>query len=42
VAGTLAASWVIANLSFNLWAEWWLAAFFIAAGLVGALAPARA
>lgn len=37
-AGTLAALGVIANLSFNLWAEWWLATMFVAAGCVGALA----
>ncbi len=36
-AGTLAAMGVVANLSFNLWAEWWLAAMFVAAGIVGAL-----
>jgi O-antigen ligase len=36
-AGTLAALGVVANLSFNLWAEWWLAAMFVAAGIVGAL-----
>ncbi|HYD74161.1 MAG TPA: O-antigen ligase family protein [Candidatus Binatia bacterium] len=37
-AGTLAAAGVVANLSFNLWAEWWLAAMFVAAGVAGALA----
>ncbi len=36
-AGTLAALGVVANISFNLWAEWWLAAMFVAAGVVGAL-----
>lgn len=36
-AGTLAALGIVANVSFNLWAEWWFATFFIAAGLVGAL-----
>lgn len=36
-AGTLAALGMVANLSFNLWAEWWFATFFIAAGVVGAL-----
>ena len=36
-AGTLAAIGVVANVSFNLWAEWWLATFFIAGGIVGAL-----
>ena len=40
-AGTLAAIGVVANLSFNLWAEWWLASFFIAAGMVGALGRPR-
>ena len=39
-AGTLAAVGVIANLSFNLWAEWWLAAMFLAAGVVGSLGRA--
>lgn len=39
-AGTLGAFGVVANLSFNLWAEWWLAAMFLAAGIVGALARA--
>lgn len=38
-AGTLAATGTIANLSFNLWAEWWFATFFIASALVAALAP---
>jgi exopolysaccharide production protein ExoQ len=36
--GTLVSLGLIANLSFNLWAEWWLAAMFIAAALVGSLA----
>jgi O-antigen ligase len=36
-AGALAAIGVVANLSFNLWAEWWLATMFVAAGMVGAL-----
>lgn len=40
-AGTLAATGVIANLSYNLWAEWWMATLFIAAGLVGALGGAH-
>jgi O-antigen ligase len=39
-AGTVAAVGVVANVSFNLWAEWWLAAMFVAAGVVGALARA--
>jgi exopolysaccharide production protein ExoQ len=39
-AGALAALGVVANLSFNLWAEWWLATLFIAAGFVGALGRA--
>jgi exopolysaccharide production protein ExoQ len=38
--GTLAAVGVVANISFNLWAEWWLAAMFVAAGIVGALGRA--
>lgn len=40
-AATMAALGVIANLSYNLWAEWWIATLFIAAGLVGALARTR-
>ncbi len=40
-AATMAALGVIANLSYNLWAEWWIATFFIAGGLVGALARPR-
>jgi O-antigen ligase len=36
-AGTLGAMGVVANLSFNVWAEWWLAAMFVAGGIVGAL-----
>jgi O-antigen ligase len=36
-AGTLTSIGVVANISFNLWAEWWLAAMFLAAGVVGAL-----
>lgn len=36
-AGTLTVIGIVANLSFNLWAEWWFATMFIAAGLVGAL-----
>lgn len=42
VCGTVASLGVIANLSYNLWAEWWLATFFLAAGLVGALLNASA
>jgi O-antigen ligase len=40
-AGALAALGVVANLSYNLWAEWWLAAFFVAAGMAGALLTPR-
>lgn len=36
-AATLASLAVVANISFNLWAEWWFAAMFIGAGAVGAL-----
>jgi len=36
-AGALASLGVVGNLSFNLWAEWWLATLFIAAALVGAM-----
>lgn len=39
-AGTLASIGIVANVSFNLWAEWWLAAMFVAAGIVGALGRA--
>lgn len=37
---TLASIGVIANISFGIWAEWWIATMFIAATLVGAI-PAR-
>jgi len=37
---TLASIGVIANISFGIWAEWWIATMFIAAALVGAI-PAR-
>jgi O-antigen ligase len=40
-AGTLATLGVIANVSYNLWAEWWFSTFFIAAGLIGALARSK-
>lgn len=35
-AGTIAALGLVANLSFGIWAEWWIATLFIAAALVGA------
>lgn len=38
--GTVASLAVIANISYNLWAEWWFATPFLAAGLIGALATA--
>lgn len=41
IAATIAFIGVIANVSFGLWAEWWIATMFIAAGLLGAL-PRRA
>jgi O-antigen ligase len=41
-AATMAALGVIANISFGIWQEWWLATMFIAAALVAALAIKRA
>jgi len=41
-AATMAALGVIANVSFGIWQEWWLATMFIAAALVAALAIKRA
>lgn len=40
---TLASLAAVANISYSLWAEWWVATMFIAAALVGALTlpPAR-
>ncbi|MBN8605788.1 MAG: hypothetical protein J0L81_02645 [Caulobacterales bacterium] len=35
-AGTIAALGLVANLSFGIWAEWWVATLFIAAALVAA------
>ena len=40
-AATLASLGIIANLSFGAWQEWWNAALFVAAALVGALAQRR-
>lgn len=40
-AATLASLGLIANLSFGIWQEWWIATMFIAAALVGALAEPR-
>lgn len=37
-AGVLASLGVIANVSYGLWAEWWIACMFLAAALVGAIA----
>lgn len=37
---TLASIGVTANISFGIWAEWWIATMFVAAALVGAI-PAR-
>jgi O-antigen ligase len=37
-AATLACLGLIANVSFGLWQEWWVATMFMAAALVGALA----
>lgn len=36
-AASFAALGVIANVSFSIWQEWWLATIFVAAGLVAAL-----
>lgn len=41
-AASLASLGVIANLSFGIWQEWWIATMFIAAALVGALSQHRA
>jgi hypothetical protein len=35
-AGTIASLGLVANLSFGIWAEWWIATLFIAAALVAA------
>jgi O-antigen ligase len=40
-AATLASLGVIANVSFGLWQEWWIATMFLAAALVGALSRRR-
>jgi O-antigen ligase len=36
-AGTIGALGIVLNVSYNLWAEWWLATLFLAAGVIGAL-----
>jgi O-antigen ligase len=36
-AGTIAALGIVLNVSYNLWAEWWLTTLFLAAGVIGAL-----
>lgn len=36
VAGTLAALGVVANLSYGIWQEWWVATMFVAAALCAA------
>jgi O-antigen ligase len=36
-AATLASLGVVANVSFGIWQEWWIATMFIGAALVGAL-----
>lgn len=41
-AATLASLGIIANLSFGIWQEWWIATMFAAAALVGALSVSRA
>jgi O-antigen ligase len=38
-SATFASLGVIANLSYGVWQEWWIATMFVAAALVGALAP---
>jgi hypothetical protein len=35
-AGALMAGAVIANVSYGLWEEWWLATLFLAGGMVAA------
>lgn len=40
-AATLAALGLMANVSFGIWQEWWLATMFVAAALVAALAVRR-
>lgn len=40
-AGTIAALGFIANISFSLWQEWWLATLFIAAAITAAIARPR-
>lgn len=41
-AATLASLGLLANVSFGIWQEWWLATMFIAAALVAALSLKRA
>jgi O-antigen ligase len=41
-AGTIASLGLVANLSFGIWAEWWIATLFIAAALVAATRRAAA
>lgn len=41
-AATLASLGVIANVSYSLWAEWWICTMFIVAAIVGAMAPGGA
>lgn len=38
---TLASLGVVANVSFGLWAEWWMCTLFIAAALVGGMLPLK-
>jgi O-antigen ligase len=39
-AATLATMGVIANVSYGIWAEWWMATLFLAAAVVGAVRKA--
>jgi O-antigen ligase len=39
---TLASLGLIANVSYGVWAEWWMATMFAVAALVGALSHQRA
>jgi hypothetical protein len=40
-SATIASLGVVANVSYGLWAEWWICTLFVAAALVGALAPLK-
>lgn len=42
ICGVLAAAGCIANVSYGAWQEWWIAALFIAAGVIVAIPPRAA